>query len=78
VLDGTLTEVERTLAEAGISSKDLAGLQSGKIPKGVDMTKLAGLASKLQGLNSPELKAAATKIQAHAKTTCKVDLAAKS
>jgi hypothetical protein len=76
LLDSTLTEVERTLAEAGIDAKDLAGMQNGKLPKGVDMMKLASLAKKLQALNSPELKAAAKKIQQHAKTACGLDLAA--
>ena len=74
VLDGTLSKVERALAEAGISTKDLAGLQSGKLPKGVDMAKLAGLAPKLKELNSTELKDAAKAIQDHAKDACGVDL----
>jgi hypothetical protein len=77
-LDGALTEVQRTLAEAGISTEDLAGLQSGKLPKGVDMSKLAGLATKLKQLNSPELQTAAKKIQQHAKKECGVDLAART
>ena len=74
VLDGTLTQVERALAEAGIKTEDLAGLQNGEIPKGVDMGKLAGLAPKLEELNSPKLQDAAKAIQTHAKDTCKVDL----
>ena len=70
VLDGTLSEIERTLAEAGITTEDLAELQSGEIPKGVDMRKLASLAPKLQALNSPELKESGKAIQAHAKSEC--------
>jgi hypothetical protein len=75
-LDGTLSEVQRSLAEAGIDAKDLAGLQSGKLPKGVDMSKLAGLANKFKDLNSPELQSAAKAIQKHAKKACDIDLAA--
>ncbi len=74
VLDGTLSKVERALAEAGIKTEDLAGLQEGEVPKGVDMGKLAGLAPKLQELNSPELQDAAKAIQTHAKKECDVDL----
>ena len=74
VLDGTLSKVERALAEAGIEIEDLAGLEKGEVPKGVDMGKLAGLAPKLQELNSPELQESADAIQTHAKKTCDVDL----
>jgi hypothetical protein len=74
ILDGALSEVERALSEAGISTEDLAGLQSGKIPKGVDMSKLAGLATKVKALDSTQLQDAAKKIQTHAKDTCHVDL----
>lgn len=76
VLDSTLSQIERALSEAGISTDDLAALQDGKIPKGVDMAKLAGLAPKLKQLNSTELQDAAKQIQAHAKTKCGVNLAA--
>jgi hypothetical protein len=78
VLDGTLSQIERALSEAGISTDDLAALQSGKIPKGVDMAKLAALAPKLKQLNSTELQDAAKQIKTHAKTECGVDLAAKA
>ena len=74
VLDGALTQVERALAEAGISNEDLAGLQKGQVPKGVDMAKLAKLAPKLQALNSTELQDAGKEIRAHAKKECGVTL----
>ncbi len=76
LLDSTLTEIERTLAEAGISTEDLAGIQSGDLPKGVDMAALAKLAPKLQALNSTELQDAAKSIRAHAKKECGVTLTA--
>jgi hypothetical protein len=73
-LDGALSELERSLAEAGITPDDLAGLESGELPKGVDMTKLTKLVPKVQKLNSPELKDAAESIRTHAKDECGVTL----
>lgn len=78
VLDGALSQLERALAEAGISTDDLAGLQNGQLPKGVDMADLAKLAPKVQELNSPELRESAEAIQAHAKEECGVTLDAAS
>ena len=74
VLDGALSELERALAEAGITTDDLAGLQQGEIPKGVDMAKLAKLAPKVQALDSPELRDAGKEIRTHAKDECGVTL----
>jgi hypothetical protein len=73
-LDGALSELERALAEAGISTDDLAGLQKGQLPKGVDMAKLTAILPKVQALNSPELQDAATAIRTHAKDECGVTL----
>ena len=73
-LDGALSELERALAEAGITTDDLAGLESGELPKGVDMAKLTKLVPKVQELNSPELKDAAESIRTHAKEECGVTL----
>jgi hypothetical protein len=74
VLDGALSELERALAEAGISTDDLAGLQKGQLPKGVDMAKLTKILPKVQALNSQELQDAATSIRTHAKDECGVTL----
>ncbi len=73
-LDGTLSELERALAEAGISTDDLAGLQKGQLPKGVDMAQLSKLVPKVQALNSQELQDAAESIRTHAKDECGVTL----
>jgi len=75
VLDGALSELERVLAEAGISSDDLAGLQKGEFPKGVDMAKVGKILPKVQALNSQELQDAAAAIRTHAKDECGVKLA---
>ena len=74
ILDGAFSELERALAEAGITTEDLAGLQQGEIPKGVDVKKLAELGPKVQELNSPELQDAAQAIRKHADQECGVKL----
>ena len=72
VLDGTLSEIERGLAEAGVSNEDLVGLQNGEIPKGVDVGKLTKLLPKIQELQGKEVQDAVTSIRTHAKDTCGV------
>jgi hypothetical protein len=74
VLDGTLTELERTLSEAGISTDDLGGIAKGDLPKGIDMAKLSKLVPKIQQLNSQELQDSVKAIRTHAKKECGVTL----
>lgn len=73
-LDNAATTIETALAGAGVKMSDLSGIQSGKVPAGVDMTKLAGLAGDLQKLNNADFAKARTAISDQAKDTCKVDL----
>jgi hypothetical protein len=75
-LDKAATTIEGAIKEAGLKYDDLAGIQSGKIPEDVDMTKLAGFASDLQKLNSSDFADARTAISQHAKDTCDVSLGA--
>jgi hypothetical protein len=72
LLDGTLSEIERGLAEAGISNEDLAGLQNGDIPKGIDVGKLTKLLPKVQELQGKEIQDAVASIRTHAKDACGV------
>lgn len=74
VLDGAITTVETALSEAGIKIEDFAELQSGKIPEGVDVSKLTGLATEFQKLSGAEFEKASKAIEVHAKGVCKVDL----
>ncbi len=74
LLDGTLSELERALAEAGITTDDLAGLQKGEVPKGADLAKLTKLLPKVQELNSKELQDAMASIRTHAEDECGVTL----
>jgi hypothetical protein len=73
-LDGAITTVETALSDAGIKIEDFADLQSGKLPEGVDMSKLTGLASEFQKLSGAEFEKASKAIETHAKDVCKVDL----
>lgn len=73
-LDTAFTEVENVLAEAGVTPEDLAGLQRGEIPEGLDVQKLKAIGPKIQQLDSPELQDAATTIRKHAKDECGVTM----
>jgi len=73
-LDVAITTVEKALEDAGIKIEDLDKLQSGEVPEGVDLTKLAGLASEFQKLSGAEFDKSSKAIEAHAKSVCKVDL----
>ena len=74
-LDGAITTIETALSDAGLKPSDLAGLQSGKVPAGVDVAKLQALVPKLQSLSSSNVSDAADAIAADAKKSCGVDLA---
>lgn len=73
-LDGAITTVEKALADAGLKVEDFDELQSGKIPEGVDVSKLTGLASEFQKLSSADFEKSSKAIETHAKSVCKVDL----
>ena len=73
-LDSAVTTIEGALEDAGIKMSDLADIQSGKIPEGVDVTKLTGFATQLQELNNDEFTKARNAIGDQAKKTCDVDL----
>lgn len=73
-LDEAATSIEKGLKSAGIKLSDLAGIQAGKIPPGVDVSKLTTFAADLQKLNTDEFTKARTKIASQAKSSCNVDL----
>jgi|LULG01.1.fsa_nt_gb ABC-type glycerol-3-phosphate transport system substrate-binding protein len=74
VLDDGITSVEKALDDAGLKMSDLAKVQSGNLPEGVDMTKLQGLASEFQKLGDEKFTKASDAIEKHAKDECDVDL----
>jgi hypothetical protein len=64
------------LKKAGLDDADMATLQSGQIPDGVDMAALQGLMTELKALDTDEFQAAGDDINKHAKDKCDVDLQA--
>ena len=64
------------LKDAGLKPSDLAAMQNGQMPQGVDMQKLQALAPKLESLSSSGVSEAADKIAADAKKSCGIDLTA--
>jgi hypothetical protein len=75
LIDGVDRLVD-AIEAAGLSEEDLAGLQSGEIPDGVDMEALEDLMAELKALKTPEFQEATEAITAHAKEECGVDLGA--
>ncbi|TXL62959.1 hypothetical protein [Aeromicrobium terrae] len=73
-LDDGITQVEKALKEAGLKFSDFAQIQQGKMPEGVDVAKLQGLATEFSKLNSKEFDKASKAIEKHAKDVCKVNL----
>lgn len=74
VLDDGITTVEKALDDAGIEFADLAKLQEGQMPEGVDVEKLQSLAGEFQKLSGEEFTQASDAIEKHAKDECDVDL----
>ena len=75
-LDHAITTLQDALKAAGIKPSDLAAMQNGTVPQGVDMSKLQAVLPEIQALNSSDVTTAADKIAADAKKTCGVDLSA--
>lgn len=73
-LDKGIKSVEDALKKAGLKFSDFAALQQGKMPEGVDVAKLQGLAKEFQKLDSAEFDKASKNIEKHAKDVCKVNL----
>lgn len=76
ILDDAAAAVETALQDSGLKVADLAGIQSGTVPEGVDVTKLTTFAADLQKLNSAEFSTARAAITTHAKDSCNVELGA--
>lgn len=76
-IDGAFTKLEQELKSAGITVKQFGEIQSsGKLPAGVDPSKLQGIVKNLQSLTGEKFNNAGTAIEKHAKSECKVDLSA--
>ena len=75
VLDGAINTLQKAFADAGLKFSDLAKIEAGQIPAGVDQSKLAALVPQLTKLSDANFTKASNAITAHAKATCKVTLA---
>lgn len=73
-LDTQLQKLKSELSDAGIKFKDLEGIQEGKMPKGLDPSKLQELSKNMQGLSSDKVQKASENISKHAKEECDIDL----
>jgi hypothetical protein len=75
-VDTAVTTVEGALSDAGLKPDDLAEMQKGKIPEGVDLDKLAALGPRMKALSGTAVNDAADHIAADAKAVCGFDLTA--
>lgn len=73
-VDDALTSIEDALKAAGMSVDDLAAMQSGQLPEGVDMAKLQELTPKLQAISGTEMAKATEAIDKNAQDVCGVTL----
>jgi len=74
VLESAITSMEKGFKEAGLKVSDLAEMQQGKLPEGVDPAKLEGLVSTMSKFSDAKFKTASDRIAKHAKDVCKVDI----
>jgi hypothetical protein len=75
LVDG-VDKLVAAIKKAGLSDEDMATLQSGQIPDGVDMTALQTLMTEIQSLDTDEFQKAGDAINKHAKDKCGLDLQA--
>ena len=62
------------LKKAGLDDQDMATLQTGQIPDGVDMEALQELMTELKSVTNDKFQAAFDHINEHAKDECGIDL----
>ena len=75
LVDG-VDKLVAALKKAGLDDSDMATLQNGDIPDGVDMAALQSLMTEIKALETPEFQKAGDDINKHAKDKCGVDLQA--
>jgi hypothetical protein len=75
LVDG-VDKLVAAIKKAGLDDEDMATLQSGQIPDGVDMSALQSLMTEIQSLDTDAFEKAGENINKHAKDKCGVDLQA--
>lgn len=77
-LDGGLSTLQKDLADAGLSLKDIGPISRGELPDGMTQDQLSALAPKLQAtfskLEDEKFQKASDKIEKHARSACHLDL----
>lgn len=74
LLSGKFDELDKILSDAGIELDDLAGLQSGEMPEGLDAAKLQELSTNLTEFSdTSDLDPALENIQKNLKDECGID-----
>ena len=76
-LDTMVSNIEAALADAGLKPDDLATMQKGQLPEGVNLDKVAALTPKMRALSGKKATAAVNHIVQGAKTSCSLDLTAR-
>jgi hypothetical protein len=76
VLVEGIDKLVAAIKKAGLDDEDMATLQSGQIPDGVDMAALQSLMKEIEALDTDEFQKAGDNINKHAKDKCGVDLQA--
>ena len=76
ILADGVDKLVEALKKAGLDDEDIATLQSGQIPDGVDMDALQAVMTEIKALGSEEFQKASDNINKHAKDECGVDLQA--
>ena len=74
-VDEGVTAMTDALDEAGVSLDDLAKIQAGEIPDGVDMSAVQKLGPELEKFGGEEMTKASEAIDKHAADECGVTLA---
>lgn len=78
VLADTFDQLQQALSDAGVKLSDLAQMQNGQMPPGVDMKKLMEVGQKVQDLGGAQTEAAAKNIETDAKDRCDIELSSSS
>ena len=73
--DGSLVSLEDALAGIGLEISDLATINAGEIPKGVDAADLAQVPDLMLDHLGSEFTSSATNIERHAIEECDIELA---
>lgn len=74
ILDYNIAAIEKAAKGAKLSFSSIPKLLKGKLPKGVESTKLPAVVTAFTGLTGGAFETANTRITDNAKKVCKVDM----